>query len=180
MDSYLKQRNQACSERVWLHYRKFMAHSQTHTCLPSTVITFRSVSSSRFMLIYDFSVRDLWFFTKRRAWAHSQPVHEAKFLFKRYKWIRLWWGRACYAPTASAHVWNTAFSMCIAVIWGINTSVDGKVWSHGEWHPYIHFWALFSPLVWKCRHTYRESCLLHDSKYLYALVCISTYLSVVH
>lgn len=57
---------------------------------------------------------------------------------------RLWPGRACYSPTASAHKWRTAFSF-FQEIWAINTSVDGKLWGPGEWHPYIYFWAHFTP-----------------------------------
>lgn len=45
-------------------------------------------------------------------------------------------------------------------------------------HPLLS--PLFSPLVWKCRHTYRGSCLLHDSKYLYALVWFNIDSFVVH
>lgn len=61
--------------------------------------------------------------------------------------MRLWWDSACYVPTASADMWSTAFSMYSGDIWAVNTSVDGRVWGHGEWHPYIHSWALFSALL---------------------------------
>lgn len=80
-----------------------------------------------------------------RARAHSQPLREPKLLFKWYRQTRLWWGRACYAPTTSADMWSTAFSMYSVDIWAINTSVDGKLWGRGKWHPCIHSWALFSP-----------------------------------
>lgn len=67
-----------------------------------------------------------------------------QILFKCSRQSRLWLGRACYSPIASAHMWGTAFAFFLEV-WAINTSVDGKLRGHGEWHPYICFWALFTP-----------------------------------